>query len=70
MKFRSDYPDHEIIIRTSLQKLQEAEDKLKKTITIPPREIIPQIEEEGRMVRFFFLFFFGVSLINVFCELT
>jgi hypothetical protein len=22
------------------------------------------------MVRFFFLFFFGVSLINVFCELT
>jgi hypothetical protein len=51
MKFRSDYPDHEIIIRTSLQKLQEAEDKLKKTIAIPPWLIIPQIEEEGRMVR-------------------
>jgi hypothetical protein len=57
LKFRSDYPDRETIVRASLQKLQEAEDKLKKTITIPPREITPQIEEEGRMVRFFLVLF-------------
>lgn len=50
LKFRSENPDRESIVRASLQKLQEAEKKLKRSITIPPREIIPQIEEEGRLV--------------------